>query len=57
MKKKSARRSLQELLGPVIHSRRKDGTRECGSNTAEPQGPLNQRMGRSFREEETNRWE
>ena len=56
MRKKPAR-SLQELLEPVIHSRRKDGARECGSNTAEPLGPLNQRMGRSFREGETNRWE
>ncbi|MXQ82458.1 hypothetical protein E5288_WYG009684 [Bos mutus] len=54
MRKKPAR-SLQELLEPVIHSRRKDGARECGSNTAEPLGPLNQRMGRSFREGETNR--
>lgn len=56
MRKKPAR-SLQELLEPVIHSRGKMATVNAEVNTAEPLGPLNQRMGRSFREGETNRWE
>lgn len=56
MRKKPAR-SLQELLEPVIHSRGKMAPVNAEVNTAEPLGPLNQRMGRSFREGETNRWE